>query len=63
MERLKTSLAIDSPITASEKRELVKNTMIMLVHSLSDTEVSGSACIRPHHNIDKSNHTIEDITV
>jgi len=35
----------------------------MLVHSLSDTEVSGSASIRPHYNIDRPKHTIEDITV
>ena len=33
------------------------------MHSLTDTEVTGSAAIRPHFNIDQPHQTIEDITV
>ena len=35
----------------------------MLVHSLSDTEVAGSAGIRPHFNINASSNTLEELTV
>ena len=52
LQRLKGSLEDNSEVFGSHKRDLVKNTMIMLVHSLSDTEVRGSAAIRPHFNID-----------
>ena len=47
----------------SQKKDLVKNTMGMLVHSLSDTEVAGSASIRPHFNVDLPSQIIHDITV
>ena len=53
LRRLRDSLQ-DGDRAAIEKRDLVKNTMSMLGHSLADTEVNGSCAIRPHHNIDSS---------
>lgn len=63
LQRLQTSLENGSLEFDSHKKDQVKNTMVMLVHSLSDTEVCGSAAIRPHLNIDQPRQTIEDITV
>ena len=50
LRRLEESLA-EGDREAVEKRDLVKNTMSMLGHSLADTEVNGSCAIRPHVNI------------
>ena len=63
LRRLRGTLESDDGAFGRQKRDVVVNTMQMLGHSLSDTEVSGSAAIRPHFNIDQPGQTIEDITV
>ena len=52
LRRLKEQLELDRDSFGVQKKDLVKNTMQMLVHSFSDTEINGSAAIRPHFNID-----------
>ena len=63
LQRLKGTLEGDLEVSDVQKRDLVKNTMLMLQHSLIDTETCGSAAIRPHFNIDLPMQTIVDITV
>ena len=45
------------------KRDAVMNTMNMLKHSLIDTEVAGSASIRPHLLIGVPPKIVEDLAL